>query len=194
MKGNSIAVPARPPMPGTMPSTRPMTHPSARNPSRCGSINRTKACPAEFAIKAASAAKLSMTLKSHHSKISTSRDVSAGECRTHVIPELDYRAADYRDFFGFRFVIHRSPPGQHKKAAANPSQGSHRFPTHVYRLARKKQRSPPRFARAWLMKSLASWYGRARSSPGFSAVAFRKSFALTQRQKTNASNGVGSND
>src|SRR5687767_7056831 len=98
-------------MPGTMPSTRPMMQPSARNPSRCGSINRTKAFPAESAMKAASAAKLSMTLEPHHSKISTSRDVNAGECRDHVIPELEYRAADYRDFLDFALLSIDRRPG-----------------------------------------------------------------------------------
>jgi hypothetical protein len=39
-----------------------------------------------------------MTLESPSLKNSTSRDVSAGECRHHVVPELEYHAAGYRDF------------------------------------------------------------------------------------------------
>jgi len=56
-----------------------------------------------------------MTLESPSLKISTSRDVSADECRTHVIPELEYRAADYRDFLDFALLSIDRRPGSTKK-------------------------------------------------------------------------------
>ena len=49
VNGSSIAVPARPPMPGTMPSTSPIMQPAIRYISRCGSISVMKALPAAAA-------------------------------------------------------------------------------------------------------------------------------------------------
>src|SRR5215470_9060701 len=64
VNGSSIAVPARPPIPGTIPSTRPMTHPAARYIRRTGSIKITKALPAAVAMKAISAVTASISQSS----------------------------------------------------------------------------------------------------------------------------------
>ena len=56
VNGSSIAVPARPPMPGTIPSTSPMMQPAPRYIRRIGSIRMTKALPADVAMKAISPA------------------------------------------------------------------------------------------------------------------------------------------
>ena len=50
VNGSSMAVPARPPMPGRMPSTRPSTQPIDRNISRYGSIMIRSASPAAVSI------------------------------------------------------------------------------------------------------------------------------------------------
>jgi len=69
-----------------------------------------------------------MTLEPHHSKISTSRDVNAGECRDHVIPELEYRAADYRDFLDFALLSIDRRPGSTKKRRQTPPKVPIAFP------------------------------------------------------------------
>jgi hypothetical protein len=52
-------------------------------------------------------------------------------------------AAVLSGFFGFRFFIHRPSPWQHKTRRQTPPK-VHRIPAHVYRVAEKKQRFPPR--------------------------------------------------
>jgi hypothetical protein len=78
-----------------------------------------------------------MTLEPHHSKISTNRDVSAGECRDHVIPELEYRAADYRDFLDFALLSIDRRPGSTKKRRQTPPKVPIALLPMFYRLAKK---------------------------------------------------------
>jgi hypothetical protein len=110
-----------------------------------------------------------MTLESPSLKNSTSRDVSAGECRHHVVPELEYHAAGYRDFLDCYPSI--------AALAAQKSGGKPlpRFPSLSHpclSAGEKKATVPAALCAGMAHESLASWYGPARSRPGFSAVAF----------------------
>src|SRR5687768_15626060 len=61
VNGSNIAVPARPPMPGTMPSTRPIMQPSPRYMSRSGSSSMNRAFEAAAPMKAISPVTVSIS-------------------------------------------------------------------------------------------------------------------------------------
>jgi len=134
-----------------------------------------------------------MTLESRLSKISTSRDVNAGECQDHVIPELEYCAADYRDFLDSLYY----PSIAARAAQKSGGKPLPRFPSlsHPCLSAGEKKATVPAALCAGMAHEIAGVLVWSRSlEPRLFGAAFRKSFALTPRQKTNASNGVGSND